>query len=175
MSHTAWRLKNWEGNIGINTPWSAPALAFEQVHLWWLLQKRLTTTTVNSLPCNITKQTQFFPIFRFISLQNFPSSSLLYLLWTSRHCSCPSVCDFLYPLTLPRNLSPQMKTFLKECSRWERVRLPKNHHQVNLFAGHWPLDSRSREPISHQEKRSSGVFSAMIAPPVFASKMCRLI
>ena len=89
----------------------------------------------------------------------------MYLLWTSRHCSCPSVCDFLYPLTLPRNLSPQMKTFLKECSRWERVRLPKNHHQVNLFAGHWPLDSRSREPISHQEKSSSGVFSAMIAPP----------
>ena len=38
------------------------------MHLWWLLQKRLTTTSVNSLPCNIPKQPTILPYFQvFIS------------------------------------------------------------------------------------------------------------
>ena len=48
-----------------------------------------------------------------------------------------------------------MKTLPKECSRWERVRLPKNHHQVNLFAGHWTAAPENRSVI---KKRAAAVY-----------------
>ena len=43
--------QHWNKHFLVRT-----SIAFEQVHAWWLLQKRLTTTSVNSPPCNIPKQ-----------------------------------------------------------------------------------------------------------------------
>ena len=173
MSHTAWRLKNWEGNIGINTPWSAPALAFEQVHLWWLLQKRLTTTSVNSLPCNIPKQPKFLPYF-----QVFISPKL------SVHFPVVFVVDvetLLVPKCLrlplsahnPEKLVSSDENFAEGMFEVGASALAKQSSPSESLR--WPLDSRSREPISHQEKISAVYFLQWSLLPVFASKMCRLI
>ena len=173
MSRTAWRLKNWEGNIGINTPWSAPALAFEQVHLWWLLQKSLTTTSVNSLPCNIPKQPTFLPDSQvFIS----PKLSFQFPVVFAVDVETLLVPKCLrLPLSAhtPEKLVSSDENFAGGMFELGASALAKQSSLSESLC--WPLDSSSREPIRHQEKSSSGVFSAMVAPPRICLKMCRLI
>ena len=173
MSHTAWRSKNWEGNIGINTPWSAPALAFEQVQVWWLLQKRLTTTSVNSLPCNIPKQPSILPYFQVFISPKLSFQFPVVFVVDVETLLVPKCLRLPLSAHTPEKLVSSDENFAEGMFEVGASALAKQSSLSESLC--WPLDSSSREPIRHQEKSSSGVFSAMIAPPCICLEMCRLI
>ena len=155
MSHTAWRSKNWEGNIEINTPWSAPALAFEQVHAWWLLQKILTTATVNSLPCNIPKQPTSLPYFQVFISPKLSFQFPVVLVAEFETLLVPKCLRLPLSAHTPEKLVSSDENFAEGMFEVGASALANDHHQVNLSADHWTDAPENRSVI---KKRAEAVY-----------------
>ena len=170
MSHTAWRSKYWECNIGINTPWSAPALAFEQVHAWWLLRKRLTTTSVNSLPCNNPKQPTSLPYFQvFIS----PKLSFQFPVVFAVDVETLLVPKCLrLPLSAhtPEKLVSSDENFAEGMFEVGASALANDHHQVNLSADHCIGQSLQRTDQSSRKEKQRCIFCNDCSSPYLPQK-----
>ena len=170
MSHSAWRSKYWEGNIGINAPWSKPAFAFEQVHVWWLLQKRLTTTSVNSLPCNIPKQPTSLPYFQVFISPKLSFQFPVVLVAEFETLLVPKCLRLPLSAHTPEKLVSSDENFAEGMLEVGASALANDHHQVNLSADHCIGQSLQRTDQSSRKEQQRCIFCNDRSSPYLPEK-----